>query len=237
MAGYTRLQPEVAYPAPSRTDWPRERLMDDHARVSDAERERALIVLRQAAVDGRLTTEELLERTEAALTAQTRGDLAAVTRDLGRGVLPATSLPATRRIQAILGETKQAGHWRAEGQVDVLAVMADCKVDLLDAEIVGGELVLQVNAIMADVKIYVPEDVPVVLEAATVMSSVKENRRDVVPTSDAPTIRITGFALMSSLQVLDEDLPLMDRLNDMLYGREQRRARRRAARTTQRLDR
>ena len=211
--------------------------MDDHARVSDAERERALIVLRQATVDGRLTTEELLERTEAALTAQTRGDLAAVTRDLGRGVLPATSLPATRRIQAILGETKQAGHWRAEGQVDVLAVMADCKVDLLDAEIVGGELVLQVNAIMADVKIYVPEDVPVVLEAATVMSSVKENRRDVVPTSDAPTIRITGFALMSSLQVLDEDLPLMDRLNDMLYGREQRRARRRAARTTQRLDR
>ncbi|MBX5445240.1 DUF1707 domain-containing protein [Sphaerobacter sp.] len=210
--------------------------MDD-ARVSDAERERALILLRQATVDGRLTTEELLERTEAALTAQTRGELAAVTRDLGRSALPATRLPATRRIQAVLGETKQAGHWRAEGQVDVLAVMADCKVDLLDAEIVGSELVLQVNAIMADVKIYVPEDVPVVLEAATVLSSVKEDRANVDPAPDAPTIRITGFALMSSLQVVDEEVPLVDRLNDMLYGRGHRRARRRAARATERLDR
>lgn len=210
--------------------------MDD-ARVSDAERERALVVLRQATVDGRLTTEELLERTEAVLTAQTRGQLVTVTRDLGPSILPATRLPATRRIQAILGETKQAGRWRAEGQVDVLTVMADCKVDLLDAEIVGSELVLQVNAIMADVKIYVPQDVPVVLEAATIMSSVKEDRLDVVPTSDAPTIRITGFALMSSLQVLDEDVPLVDRLNDMLYGREHRRARRRAARAAKCVDR
>lgn len=53
-------------------------------RASDAERERTVATLRSHAGDGRLTVEELAERTEAALGARTRAELTALTADLPR---------------------------------------------------------------------------------------------------------------------------------------------------------
>jgi len=51
-------------------------------RASDADRERFVEALRQHHVDGRLTTEELTERTERAAAARTLGDLDALATDL-----------------------------------------------------------------------------------------------------------------------------------------------------------
>ena len=51
-------------------------------RASDADRERFVEALRQHHVDGRLTTEELTERTERAYAARTFGDLDALAADL-----------------------------------------------------------------------------------------------------------------------------------------------------------
>lgn len=212
-------------------------MMDDDARISDADRERAVALLRQATVDGRLTTDELLARTEAALTARTRGELVAVTRDLVRVAPSPSQVPATTRVQAVLGETQRAGHWVAEGHVDVVAILGETKVDLRDAEIRGSELVLQVTVIMGSVKIYVPEGVPVVIESSVILGSQKDKRLDVEPIPGAPTIRIRGFELMSSLEVLDEEPALLDRLSDALYGRDQRRLRRREERAARRRDR
>ena len=51
-------------------------------RVSDAERERTADTLRNHYADGRLSSDELEDRIERAYHATTRGDLAALTRDL-----------------------------------------------------------------------------------------------------------------------------------------------------------
>ena len=51
-------------------------------RASHVDRDRVVELLRVAAGDGRLTAEELDERLEAALTARTYGELAALTTDL-----------------------------------------------------------------------------------------------------------------------------------------------------------
>ena len=53
-------------------------------RASDAERERTITALRGHAAYGRLTVEELGERTDAALAARTRAELDALTADLPR---------------------------------------------------------------------------------------------------------------------------------------------------------
>ena len=53
-------------------------------RASDAERERAAEVLRRHHADGRLTTDELEERTERAYAATNRGDLDELFADLPR---------------------------------------------------------------------------------------------------------------------------------------------------------
>jgi hypothetical protein len=53
-------------------------------RASDAERERAVAELREHALAGRLTVEELDERSERAYSARTRGELDALLADLPR---------------------------------------------------------------------------------------------------------------------------------------------------------
>jgi hypothetical protein len=65
-------------------------------RASHADRDLAVDILRVAAGDGRLTLAELDERLEAALTARTISELAAVTADLpGGNQLHAAACPAT----------------------------------------------------------------------------------------------------------------------------------------------
>jgi hypothetical protein len=61
-------------------------------RASDADRERFVEALRQHHVDGRLTAEELSDRTERAYAARTFGDLDALATDLPP-LSPATPTP------------------------------------------------------------------------------------------------------------------------------------------------
>jgi uncharacterized protein DUF1707 len=56
--------------------------MDDHIRISDADRERVAARLREHFAEGRLSADELDERISAALSAKTLGDLRRVMADL-----------------------------------------------------------------------------------------------------------------------------------------------------------
>jgi Domain of unknown function (DUF1707)/2TM domain len=62
-------------------------------RASDADRERFVEALRQHHVEGRLTTEELAERTEQAYAAKFLGDLDALATDLPPLRPPAAAAP------------------------------------------------------------------------------------------------------------------------------------------------
>ena len=67
--------------------------MDDHIRVSDADRDRVTARLREHFAEGRLTPDELDERVSAALNAKTFGDLRPLMADLPEPV-PAPPRPA-----------------------------------------------------------------------------------------------------------------------------------------------
>ena len=67
--------------------------MDDHIRVSDADRDRVTARLREHFAEGRLTQDELDERISAALNAKTFGDLRPLMADLPEPV-PAPPRPA-----------------------------------------------------------------------------------------------------------------------------------------------
>ncbi len=60
------------------------RPVDPNLRASQAERDRVVDSLRRHAGEGRLDVEELEDRVERALTARTRGELAALEADLPR---------------------------------------------------------------------------------------------------------------------------------------------------------
>jgi hypothetical protein len=89
-------------------------------RVSDADRDRAIAELSEHYQAGRLTTEELEDRTGRALQARTAADLAALFTDLPRRQAPLTS--ATASAPASPGRSRPARV--AVAPVAILAVVA-----------------------------------------------------------------------------------------------------------------
>lgn len=65
----------------------------DRTRASDTERERIVAILRDAVMHGRITVEELDERSAAAYAAVTRGELAALIEDLPQPPPPPRPMP------------------------------------------------------------------------------------------------------------------------------------------------
>ena len=86
-------------------------------RVSDADRDRAIAELSEHYQAGRLTTEELEERTGRALQARTAADLAALFTDLPRRQAPATSAAASAPASPVRS-------WPARVPVAPFAILA-----------------------------------------------------------------------------------------------------------------
>jgi hypothetical protein len=111
-------------------------------RASHQDRDRVVEVLRVAAGDGRLTSDELDERLEAALTARTYGELAVLTTDLpaapgaaAPAVIP-TVAPEPKdliRIDCGSGSTKREGPWVVPHRMEVRVSSGSIKLDFTDA--------------------------------------------------------------------------------------------------------
>ena len=80
-------------------------------RIADADRERAVELLRAAAAEGRLDSDELEERVSRALAARTHGELDELLNDLPKPHVPAPrpdrGLELRRRTAAFLRQFEQ----------------------------------------------------------------------------------------------------------------------------------
>ena len=175
----------------------------DEIRVSDAEREAVLKVLGEHAAIGRLTLDELEERSGKALAAKTRGELAKLTADLPGGELtrPAPSRRPVRWMVAVLAGTHRTGRFRAVGSINAIAIMGGDEIDLREAEIEDGELTINAFSLMGGANVYVPDSVEVELGGFSIMGGNTEIGLGRTPHSGAPVIRIRGFNLMGGVNV------------------------------------
>jgi len=163
---------------------------DQSLRVSDAERDVTLRTLGDHAAVGRLTLDELEERSGRALAAKTRGELAALTSDLPAGGAQASGSPALTRdarakrpvrwMVSIMSGSHRRGRFRAVGSINAVAIMGGDEIDLRDAEIEGGELTLNLFALMG---------------------GHEEVGRELSPRPGAPLIRIRVYNLMSGATI------------------------------------
>jgi Domain of unknown function (DUF1707)/Cell wall-active antibiotics response 4TMS YvqF len=179
-------------------------------RASDAEREAVVERLRVAIVEGRLTLSELTERTEAAYTATTRGDLVPITADLPAisGSPAAPPRPTARAdrewVVAVMGDSKRQGRWRVERPLAALAVMGDVVLDLRGAEVPQGEVDITATAVMGDVKVYVPDGVDVQLSGIAVMGDKKVEVREAAAGQPAPKVVVRATVVMGDVKVLGD---------------------------------
>lgn len=108
------------------------------ARASDADRDRVVDVLRAALCDGRLTADEFDERSDAALSSRTIGDLAALTADLGGGA-PAAAKDIIR-IRQRGGSLTRTGLWVVPRLLELRMRWCDVKLNFTDAVITHDTL-------------------------------------------------------------------------------------------------
>ena len=81
-------------------------------RASDAEREQVVVRLRDASAEGRLTLEELADRTALAYTARSHAELAPLTEDLPTTTLQRSRRKPVRWMGTVIGNVKRTGRWR-----------------------------------------------------------------------------------------------------------------------------
>jgi len=181
---------------------------DDSLRVSDAERDAVLRTLGDHAAVGRLTLDELEKRSNQALAAKTRGELATLTSDLpqesgpGSGVAPAPSRrKPVRWMVAIMSGSRRRGRFRAVGSINAVAIMGANEIDLREAEIEGGELTLNLISFMGGAEVYVPDSVEVDVGGFSFMGGHEEVGRERPPRPGAPLIRIRAYNVMGGASI------------------------------------
>jgi hypothetical protein len=182
---------------------------DDRTPVlaSDAEREHVVLLLRDAAGEGRLTFEELAGRVDRAYGARTSQELEQVTRDLpaqpSATAVDSGSRTGTRTstVVAIMSGADRSGRWRLDKRCRAIALMGGCKLDLRGAELTGPNPVIRAVAIMGGIEIVVPEGIAVDVTGLAVMGGKSARIKDVPPQPGAPRLRVRVFAFWGGVSV------------------------------------
>ena len=174
-------------------------------RASDAEREHTVAVLRAGAEHGRLTFDELAQRTELAYDATTGAELERLVADLPDVAPDAAVVVKARKRRrwsvALMGGCDRRGRWRPAPRSVALAVMGGVKLDLRDATIEGDELVITAFALMGGVDIIVPEGIEVDLGGFALMGANDHRPGDAQVRPGTPVVTVRAFSLMGGVSV------------------------------------
>ncbi|WP_285745368.1 DUF1707 domain-containing protein [Lentzea sp. NBRC 105346] len=180
-------------------------------RASDADRERVAQVLHKATAEGRLDIHELDERLAAVYAAKTYGELAPLTADLVLSGVPQAQpvMPVNSRIGGVPGSSvsigvmsgvDRKGDWVVPRMHTAVAIMGGVSIDLTAARFEAMETTISVFAFWGGVDIRVPDDVNVRVDGFGLMGAF-ENRTTARNIPGAPTVRITGLAIMAGVDV------------------------------------
>src|SRR5262249_57939002 len=126
-------------------------------RASDADRERVVAVLAEAAGDGRLTLEEHTERVHRAYRARTLGELASLTEDLVAPSAQPLRLDASRSVAALFTTQRREGRWVMPDRLVVTAVGGSVVLDLREALLQGLHTIVHATLIGGHLHLLVPE--------------------------------------------------------------------------------
>lgn len=171
-------------------------------RVSDADRDTVVELLKDRTADGTLTLDEFALRVDAAIRARDRAELDAVSRDLPTTISGSPKRrPTTSTVLSIMGGNGTRGRWRCAERVVAVAVMGGCQVDLREAEIDSPEVHITAVAVMGGIDIVVPEGIEVSVDGLPVMGGRNVHVKDVPRLPGSPRIVVHAFPIMGGVHV------------------------------------
>jgi hypothetical protein len=189
-------------------------------RVSHADRDRMVDILRDAAADGRLDTDELEQRVERALTARTFADLEPLTEDLPVAApapppvvrAPASTAPADEEVVRWQGTGQRLlreGAWMVPRIIELDLAGGSARLDYTVARLPeGGHSTLRVSAHGGSVRLTVPPGIAVDLSGiSTYGGRVRDHvSRHAVPGATVThVITVTGSTHGGSVRVEASD--------------------------------
>lgn len=180
-------------------------------RASDADRERVVAVLAEAAGDGRLTLEEHAQRVQWAYAARTLGDLAGLTEDLAGPAAQPLRLDDSRSVAAFFRREERAGRWVVPDRMLVTAMGGHIVLDCRDALLQSQHTVIQATLVGSQLHVLVPGGVDVTV-IRTRGSGRAEPGLPPRRAGDRPLIEVRAFTLAGQVRAYAPRRPALRRL-------------------------
>jgi hypothetical protein len=173
-----------------------ERLM----RVSDSDREQAVVALRDHLLDGRLTLDEFSERVGAAYGARVGAELAQVREGLPEQPPSRAVRPRMRLSVAAFGHLVRRGRLRLPRRTLAISAFADVDLDLRGAEIDTRRVTVHVYTLVGNVDVYLPEGIDVEVGGLIVFGRRRDWGRDTAR-ADGPALRVRAHGVFGTVDV------------------------------------
>ena len=170
-------------------------------RVSDADRERTIALLRDHAAEGRLTLEEFTERMSSAYAARTNDELEALARDLPSTAVPVSRRSPTRFVLSLFGSTARDGRIRVRRRVTCLMGFGNIDLDLRQATLKGDVIMIVALGAFGAIDVYVPEGVEVDLHGFALGGHKRARGNDPLPHPGTPLVRVFAVSIFAGIDV------------------------------------
>ena len=175
-------------------------------RASDTEREATVAHLREAAGEGRLDVQELVERIDAAYAATTRAELEPLTADLPAPTGMTFGEPresrATSFVLSIFGGSDRAGRWRVAERVRVVNIFGGADLDLREATLAAPDVRLTVVSIFGGSDVIVPEGMHVELSSFALFGGDKLKLGGAEAAPGAPVLHVRCVSIFGGTDVV-----------------------------------
>jgi class 3 adenylate cyclase len=130
-------------------------------RISDADRDRAAIALREHCVEGRLTLEEFSARLDTVYAATTREDLDGVMRELPARQAPPAKRKRRRWLITPIGSDQRRGRWLVPDRMIAISLLGSPDLDFRKAVIANDEVRITSFALIGALTAIVPPGIDV----------------------------------------------------------------------------
>lgn len=185
-------------------------------RASDADRDRIAHLLADALAEGRLTAEEHSERLDTLYAVKTVGELDVLVRDLpaahaaawtpGAASPPPVAVAGpgggeVETVLAVCSSVSRKGRWRPGALIRVVSVLGDVSLDLTQAVFEQRVTEINVNCVLGNVEIVVPENVTLRGYGGGVLGNFEVADEGVAAADpQAPVVIVRGFALLGNVE-------------------------------------
>jgi hypothetical protein len=203
----------MSSPPPASSSSPETRLARTRAHEA---RERVIAALQEHFAQDALDVEEFERRVTLAHQREAPAEIEALVADLpvlpdvpasaSRALVPEAEVRPAQTVTGIMGSTERRGAWLVPRRMRVRGTMSSIVLDFRDARLPAGPVDVEIRAVMSSVEILVPPglavDVGGAAGAVAILGSFEHvDRAPAHPDPDATLLRVSGLAVMSSVEI------------------------------------